>query len=291
MISEAPQAKAVVILVHGMQEYSERYADFCKYLNGCGYSTLRYDLLGHGKELPAAERGYFGQSGWQNLVHQLHQYVQQAHVRFLGQRVMLFGHSMGTIVIRSYLQHYHDFDGMILTGVPYYNPLWRGGKLLSKIVIQWKGPRHISPLLTKLTIGGFNRKISHPLTDVDWLSYNRLNVQAYIHDAACGHPFTSQGYHDLYEGMRELGKLRHFTSPHPVPILFLNGADDPCAGNMAQVKQTAHVLQNAGYHDLTFKRYQNMRHEILFEANAMVVKQDIVNWLDQNCARQPPQGQ
>lgn len=76
-----------------------------------------------------------------------------------------------------------------------------------------------------------------------------------------------------------------------MPILFLNGADDPCAGNIAQVKQTAHVLQNAGYHDLTFKRYQNMRHEILFEANAMVVKQDIVNWLDQNCDRQPPQGQ
>lgn len=84
MISEAPQAKAVVILVHGMQEYSERYADCCKYLNGCGYSTLRYDLLGHGKELPAAERGYFGQSGWQNLVHQLHSMFSRPMCGFPG---------------------------------------------------------------------------------------------------------------------------------------------------------------------------------------------------------------
>lgn len=280
MISEAPDSKAVVILVHGMQEYSDRYADFCRYLNTKGYSTIRYDLLGHGKELSPQKRGYFGNNGWQNLLQQLHKYVQRAHTHFPNQKIVLFGHSMGTIIIRSYLQHYQDFDAIIMSGVPYYNPMWRIGKLLSKTIISFKGPRKTSSLLTKLTVGGFNKKISHPLTDFDWLCNNQLDVQSYIDDPACGFPFTNQGYSDLYDGMGELGKLRHFTTKHPVPVLLLNGADDPCAGNRAQLKASIKMMKNAGYDDLMFKTYQNMRHEILFEKNAMVVNQDIMNWLD-----------
>ncbi|KRN58199.1 alpha/beta fold hydrolase [Limosilactobacillus secaliphilus] len=281
MISEVPHSKAVVILVHGMQEYSDRYADFCKYLNDHGYTSIRYDLLGHGKKLDAQQRGYFGKHGWRNLLEQLHQYVQQAHAQFPGQHIILFGHSMGSILIRSYLQRYQDFDGMILSGVPYYNPLWRVGKLLSNTIIHFRGGHRTSRLLAKLTTGGFNKKVSHPLTKFDWLSHDRSNVQSYIHDAACGFPFTNQGYSDLYDGMGELGRLRHFTSKHPVPVLFLKGADDPCAGNRSEVKSSIDMLKNAGYRDLTLKIYQKMRHEILFEKNAHVVKKDIVNWLDQ----------
>lgn len=284
MISEAPHSKAVIILVHGMQEYSDRYKGFCDYLKTKGYSTIRYDLLGHGKNLSPKKRGYFGRNGWQNLLDQLHQYVQQAHSQFAGQKVILFGHSMGTIIIRSYLQHYHDFDGMILSGVPYYNPLWRAGKLLSRFIISVKGSRGTSNLLTKLTTGGFNKKIKHPLTKFDWLCHNPADVKAYIKDKACGFPFTNRGYSDLYDGMGELEKLKHFRSEHPVPALFLNGKDDPCAGNRSQVKDSFNALKNAGYRDLTLKVYQHMRHEILFEKNARIVERDIVNWLNQKFA-------
>lgn len=284
MISAVSHSKAVVILVHGMQEYSDRYADFCKYLNAKGYSTIRYDLLGHGKNLPRNQRGYFGKNGWQNLLKQLHQYVQQAHLQFPGQKIILFGHSMGTIIIRSYLQHYHDFDGMILSGVPYYNPLWKVGKVISKTLINVKGAHHPSHFLNKLTTGSFNKKVRNPLTAFDWLSHNRWNVQSYIHDAACGFPFTNQGYSDLYDGMGELGKLRHFVSKHPVPVLMLKGADDPCSGDRSQIKDSFNTIKNAGYHDLALKIYQNMRHEILFEKNAKTVKQDITSWLDHHFA-------
>lgn len=146
MISKAPHSKAEVVLVHGMQEYSERYANFGKYLTAQGYSCIRYDLLRHGKKLSLKKHGYFGKNGWQKLLQQLHQHVQQAHLQFPDQKVILFGHSMGTIIIRSYLQRYRDFDGMVLSGVPYYNPLWRVGKLLSKMIISVKGKRSTSRL-------------------------------------------------------------------------------------------------------------------------------------------------
>lgn len=284
MITEANQSKAVLVLVHGMQEHSDRYQAFCDFLAQQGYSTIRYDLLGHGRKLSPSKRGYFGQNGWDQLLKQLHDQVQLAHQRFPQQPVILFGHSMGSIIIRSYLQHYQDFDGIILSGVPPYNPLWRAGKLLSRLKISLQGAKHPSHLLNRLTTGSFNKKIKQPVTDVDWLSYNIQNVQTYVEDDACGFPFTNQGYSDLFDGMKELGTLRHFKTSQPVPVLFLTGKQDPCAGSNAQVKESIRTLKKAGYRDLTSHRYPLMRHEILFERQADKVYQDILTWLDHKFA-------
>jgi alpha-beta hydrolase superfamily lysophospholipase len=280
VIIKAEHSKAVVVLVHGMQEYSDRYRSFCDFLAVNGYSSLRYDLLGHGQHLPKNQRGYFGKHGWSNLLKQLHQQVQLAHQHFAGQPVILFGHSMGSIIIRSYLQHYHDFDGIILTGVPPYNPLWRAGKWLSQVKIAFQGAKHHSHLLNQLATGGFNKKIKNPATKVDWLCHNVQDVKNYLADEACGFLFTNRGYQDLFEGMHELGVLRHFHTKKAVPLLFLVGKDDPCAGDQKQVKSSIQALQGAGYHDLTAQRYPKMRHEILFETDFKKVYQDVLAWLD-----------
>lgn len=280
-ITRAPHSKAVIVLVHGMQEHSNRYQAFCDYLADHGYSSIRYDLIGHGQHLPDQLKGYFGFKGWHNFLTQLHKYVQLAHSEFKDQPVILFGHSMGTIIIRSYIQQYDDFDGMILSGVPFYNPLWVFGKLLSSEIVWFKGAKSKSPLLDKLTTGQFIKNIPHPKTKLDWLSHNPNDVQSYIKDPDCGFSFTSQGYNDLYEGMREVGHLRSFRTHHPVPVLFLNGHDDPCAGKASQVKASITTLINAGYRDLTHHSYPQMRHEILFERDSSIVMNDIVKWLDQ----------
>jgi alpha-beta hydrolase superfamily lysophospholipase len=279
-IHETPNSKAVVVLVHGMQEYSDRYQDFCDYLADHGYSYIRYDLLGHAKDLPKKERGYF-KNGWQGLVDQLHHYVKLAHEKFPGQKVVLFGHSMGTIVIRSYIQQYDDFDAIMLSGAPYYNSAWKAGRTLANMIISFHGERGISPTLGKLATGGFNKKIYRPRTGFDWLCYNPEDVDNYIKDDGCGFPFTNEGYKSLFIGMGDLGKLRDFQTKHPVPLLFMHGVDDPCAGDMDQVYDTVGTLKDAGYRDLTEKDYEGMRHEILFEKDGVKVEEDIVEWLDQ----------
>lgn len=277
-IHATPNSKAVIVLVHGMQEYSDRYQSFCDYLAQHGYSYIRYDLLGHAKDCPKAERGYF-ENGWQGLVDQLHHYVKLAHEKFPGQKVVLFGHSMGTIIIRSYLQQYDDFDAIMLSGAPYYNTAWKTGKTLANIIISFHGEKGISPTLGKIATGGFNKKITHPQTKLDWLCHNPTDVQNYIKDDGCGFPFTNEGYRSLFIGVGDLGKLRSFRTQHPVPLLFMHGVDDPCAGSAQQVHDTVATLEQAGYSDLTEKDYQGMRHEILFEKNGEQVKADVVDWL------------
>ena len=46
---EAKNPKAVVQIVHGMQEHALRYVDFCEFLVYNNYTVLVSDLRGHGK--------------------------------------------------------------------------------------------------------------------------------------------------------------------------------------------------------------------------------------------------
>ena len=51
-VFKAENPKAVIQMVHGMEEHKERYYDFCEYLAKNGYSSVVSDLRGHGKDAP-----------------------------------------------------------------------------------------------------------------------------------------------------------------------------------------------------------------------------------------------
>lgn len=45
--SEKP--KATFLIIHGMEEHSDRYLDFAKFMEEQGFAVMLYDHLGHGK--------------------------------------------------------------------------------------------------------------------------------------------------------------------------------------------------------------------------------------------------
>ena len=53
---EAKNTKAVVVLAHGMGEYSGRYAHVAKKLNEHDFSVVAFDHFGHGKT--SGKRGH-----------------------------------------------------------------------------------------------------------------------------------------------------------------------------------------------------------------------------------------
>ena len=60
-------AKAIVLIVHGMMEHAGRYKDFAKFLNDNGYIVIANDLRGHGhsavdKKFGYGERDIFAES-------------------------------------------------------------------------------------------------------------------------------------------------------------------------------------------------------------------------------------
>ena len=47
---------AVLQMVHGMQEYIERYEPFARYLAGQGFAVIGHDHIGHGASVPDESR-------------------------------------------------------------------------------------------------------------------------------------------------------------------------------------------------------------------------------------------
>ena len=273
---------AVMFVVHGMEEHRYRYDEFARYLADRGIAVVTYDLPGHGETDPDENRGWFGEkNGWNTLVNSAVDMALAAKKQFPKVPLFLFGHSMGSMIGRCFLQ-LHDgmIDGMILSGAPVYTPAATAGRLLASAVARRKGRKGHSALLDQLATGNFNKGIENPRTPVDWLSYSEENVDRYIEDPDSGFPFTIQGYRDLFDGMIRMNDLSLYRCNHPdLPIYMIAGEDDPCVGGEKGFHYSAERLRAAGYQNVGVRMFPGMRHEILQEDDRKIVYDDVLSWI------------
>ena len=68
--------------------------------------------------------------------------------------------------------------------------------------------------------------------------------------------------------------------PKEMPVFFVSGADDPVGDLGEGVKKVYGWFLDAGMNDVTYKLYENDRHEILNEPDCEVVYTDIASWLN-----------
>ena len=114
------QPKAAVVFVHGMAEHKERYYPFMTYLCEQGFACVIYDQRGHGSTATSPEElGFFGKNGVNSLVEDARTVVQWAHGQYPGLKVFLFGHSLGSMVVRCFAKKYDaEIDGLVVCGSP-----------------------------------------------------------------------------------------------------------------------------------------------------------------------------
>ena len=124
--------KAVVQLVHGMCEHKERYVPFMEFLADNGIASIIHDHRGHGESVKSArDLGYFYEGGYLAMIDDIKTVTDKAKNEFPGLPVVLFGHSMGSMAVRSYSKRYDgSICGLIVCGCPSRN----GGAGLAKSV-------------------------------------------------------------------------------------------------------------------------------------------------------------
>ncbi|MGA0447792.1 MAG: alpha/beta fold hydrolase [Candidatus Phytoplasma pyri] len=105
--------KANIIITHGLGENSKDYYHLAKYFNQAGYNVLLYDVRGHGKS-----------SGKRGDISNFHFFLDDLFqlVLFLKKinklKIFLLGHSMGGIIVNSYVVKYSNIDGLIVSSAP-----------------------------------------------------------------------------------------------------------------------------------------------------------------------------
>lgn len=273
----------IVQIAHGMAEHSGRYHRFAEFLNEQGFIVVANDHRGHGKTgEKAGLMGYFApEKGFDRVVDDLHFISQQLKRENPELPLFVFGHSMGSFLMRRYLQKYGEFvAGAILMG--------SGGdpglaEKLGKFIALWqmrRRPTQPSPLLDTLSFGAFNKGIKRPRTRFDWLSRDEKEVQKYIEDPFCGMVCSAGFFFDLLTGMELIHDPKEIEGiPKDLPILVLSGEADPVGKYGRGVRQFVGQLKNHNINNIELKLYPEARHELLNELNKEEVMQDIAAWL------------
>lgn len=276
-IFKAKNAKAVVQVIHGMEEHQERYAAFAEFLNQHDLSVVSSNMRGHGST--AEHLGYFkDRKGYLELVEDQKAITDFIKKRFPRLPIYIFAHSMGTIITRVLLQRDScSYEKAALSGYPNYQRGAGFGILLADIIKAFRGPKYKSGLIRSLSIGSFNKRIKNPKTDSDWICYNEETVQNYIEDPYCGFGFTCSAYSDLFHLVIMMHKPKLYKNVNQeMALLLLRGKDDPCTGGDRGAEDSRRILSKAGFQHIRCIDYPDMRHEILAETDHKKVYDDVL---------------
>lgn len=283
-----PEQKPIAVLqiVHGMAEYVDRYDEFASRMADRGFLVVGDDHLGHGQSVPTGGTyGYFCENDPATVVvRDVHRLKKMTQKTYPGVPYFIMGHSMGSFITRNYLCKYGSgINGAIIMGTGMQpKSVLIASKTVAAIQKTFLGSKHVSHFIDKNAFGSYNKKIQNARTAVDWLTKDAGRVDAYIEDPRCGFVFTVNGFQTLFELIWRLYKKENLESmPKDLPILFASGTDDPVGDYFIGVQRAIDSFKEVGMKDISVKKYETDRHELLNETDREQISEDIYNWLMQ----------
>lgn len=274
---EAP--KGLVQLCHGMAEHKERYLPFMEFLAEQGYASILHDHRGHGQSVLSAEDlGYFGQDGAKACIEDLHQITLWFKERYPGLPLTLFGHSMGSLIVRCYLKQYDaDIDALIVSGCVSQNAGAKAGLQLVRMMQKVQSPHAHSSFIDSLALGSYSKSVKKATSRNAWICSDPAVVSAYDADPLCGFSFTLNGYEALFTLLCETYQTDGWRLANPdLPIHFVSGVEDPCLIDLEAFARALQFLRDRGYRNVSSTLWESMRHEVLNETEHEKVYQDIL---------------
>lgn len=278
--------RAVVQIAHGIAEHIDRYRPFMEFLADNGFVAAGNDHLGHGKSIRVPEeQGFFAEKdGWWRVVDDMDKLHDIMLKEYPELPYVLFGHSMGSFLTRTYLiKHPDKYDGVILSGTGHQSPaLVLGGNAAASVMAKLNGAMGDGTKLDSLAFGSYLSKIENPRTKFDWLSRDAEQVDKYIADPLCGFVGKIGLYRDMMHGIKFITDKNNIAQMNKEkPVYFMSGDGDPVGDYGKGVERAYKAFCDAGLHDVFMRLYPGGRHEMLNETNKEQVYQDILNWLNE----------
>ncbi len=273
----------IVQLIHGMVEFIDRYDEFATYLTEHGFLVVGHDHLGHGESVLSENLlGYMAPEPSDTLIRDIQAVREMFEEK--GKPYFMLGHSMGSYMLRKYLAlHGEGLSGAIIMGTGYVpETTVKFGMQVAKLQAKLFGWKHRSKLLQQMSYSKPYRKFSLDGSDVNnsWLTKDPLMVEKYYANPKCTFIFTDNAYMGLFEAVLFSCNQEHVNEiPKELPVFFVSGKDDPVGDLGVGVKKVYDMFQEAGMSDITWKLYEDDRHEILNEMDRADVYHDIWSWI------------
>ena len=252
------QSKAVICHVHGLGEHSGRYAHVAETFANAGYAMISFDLRGHGRS--GGARGHI--PSFEAYMDDIDLLFEQAHARYHGLPMFLYGHSLGAILAVNYaLRRKLNINGVIATGLGIHS------------VIEQQS---VKIALVK-TLGSLMPTLQLPTgLDPMTLSRDQVVVDAYIHDPLV-HDKASLRF------AKTMLAVNRWTLEHaaefPYPLLLMHGRDDALAFPSSSVEFAAPLKDKC-----TLMLWDDLYHEIHNEPEKNEVLNTMIIWMDARLA-------
>jgi acylglycerol lipase len=251
------EARAVVVISHGVSEHSARYAHVGERLAAAGYAAFALDHRGHGRS-----QGKRVMVNADEVVADLRAFIDLAAARTPEKPVYLLGHSMGAaIAIACAARHQDALAGLMLSGA------------LADPDAASPVTRALSKVLSTVTPGMGVYQV-----DASLISRDPEVVRAYEQD-----PLVHHGKLPARTVAELTGAVGRFPDEVPtlrLPLLVMHGGDD----SLTTIAGSRMVHERASSSDKTLEIYDGLRHEILNEPEKERVISEMIEWLDARSA-------
>jgi alpha-beta hydrolase superfamily lysophospholipase len=248
-------ARAHLLLIHGIAEHAGRHAHVATRFGRAGIETHAFDLRGFGAS--SGRRAYLDH--WSDYHDDVEDRI--AAIRAVSGRLplVLYGHSMGGLIALGYV--------LADARRPAVDRLVLSAPAIAARVAQWK--RTLADVLGRLTPGF---EIANDLPP-GGLSHDPQVEVAYRSDPLNYHRTTARlGMELFHEQARVEARLAR-TQALPLPTYVLHGTDDPVVPVSASAP-----LEGRG--NVTRHPYPGLRHEMHNEPQAEVVIGDTTAWIE-----------
>lgn len=246
--------RGVIILLHGLGEYSGRYANMALKFTQAGYILSTYDQRGHGNS--PGRRGHT--PSYEILLDDIDCFRRESLKRFPDLPAFLYGHSMGGNLVLNYvIRRRPKFSGVIVTGP------WL------KLTVQL--PALIRAFLRFLSKLWPTFSLSNGL-ELNALSHDPSVLKAYELDPLVHKKISVR----LFTAMDQAGRWAMKNAVQfNLPLLLMHGGGDRITSPEASMGFAACVQK-----DCTLKIWQDLYHELHNEIEKEEIIAFIINWLE-----------
>ena len=275
IFKEVAEPKAVVQIIHGMQEHGKRYEHFARYLNSKGYIVFVSDLRGHGETVrDVSLQGHFDGDIYEEILKD-QIIISNTLSQMFELPLYVLGHSFGSFITQRYMTECHVADKIVLSGSAYSkNAGFIFGNIIAKLSCALVGKTKTAKLIEKVSFGSYGKKFPNG----NWLTHDDEIFKAYVNDPYCGKPFPYSFYRSFFGGaLKNYNKIDNIRPD--TKILILSGDEDPVGGKGKLVSKLYDVYKDIGY-DVECKLYPGGRHEMLNETYKEEVYDYIIDFFE-----------
>ena len=256
--------KAVVQILHGMQEHGKRYEHFARYLNKLNKnfpikeSKLFYNLL---FKIPNDKL-------YEDIIND-QIIISNTLSQMFDLPLYVLGHSFGSFLTQEYMTRCHIADKIVLVGSAYTrNSAYKFGNFVAKMnSISMKNKT--AKLIERCSFKAYAKKFPNG----NWLTHDEDIFARYLADPYCGKPFPYSFYRSFFHGV--LNNYKKIDDIRPdTKILIVSGDADPVSKGGKLTSKLYDIYKKQGL-DVTYKLYPGGRHEILNE----VYREDVYKYI------------